>query len=424
MKALLGVVQLVVLLLFCSCQPQEQFVRIDMKQEEVLYINQLAALKVETSSMVTSFHVYKGKDKRLEIASSKIIDGESGFDYTPDVLADDQEIIIDGWDENENIVASNHYTVHVVEEPIVSIDSPASGQTVGVGESFFFKGQSDISVSSVEAMIGESLLFYTTKKSFQQPFSFDSGRGKRVISFLFKDERGRVLKQINRIIFIENDMQEEYFPLEEPLAQDLGKKLHLWSTYYYLHEADARENGITLRDMREKSLGVSLAQKDWCYAAMEGSVVVHALDGQVHSFNYAGTTESPYIDCSAYFPHKLGKTKFRPAKGEFGDGVKDYKLVPFRTIAVDPTHIAYGKVIYIPDARGNEVELPDGSVAYHDGFFFAGDTGGAIKKNHIDTFIGVAHSNPFSWVTSRSNDGFDAYIVENREDIEFIKQLH
>jgi 3D (Asp-Asp-Asp) domain-containing protein len=61
--------------------------------------------------------------------------------------------------------------------------------------------------------------------------------------------------------------------------------------------------------------------------------------------------------------------------------------VPFRTIAVDPTVIPHGSVLYIPGLRGSSVTLPDGTVRNHDGYVFAGDVGEAVKGNQVDFFI-------------------------------------
>jgi 3D (Asp-Asp-Asp) domain-containing protein len=64
--------------------------------------------------------------------------------------------------------------------------------------------------------------------------------------------------------------------------------------------------------------------------------------------------------------------------------VESYKLVPYRTIAVDPKVIPIGSVVYIPAIRG--IRLPTGET--HDGYFLAHDIGGAIKEKRIDIFVG------------------------------------
>ena len=54
----------------------------------------------------------------------------------------------------------------------------------------------------------------------------------------------------------------------------------------------------------------------------------------------------------------------------FGIGAPGYKLVPYRTVSVEPKRIPLGTVLFIPALVG--VRLPSGE--FHDGFFFAHDT--------------------------------------------------
>lgn len=68
----------------------------------------------------------------------------------------------------------------------------------------------------------------------------------------------------------------------------------------------------------------------------------------------------------------------------FGVGEPGFKLIPYRTVAVDPRRIKLGTVLYLPSLVG--VALPSGEV--HDGFCFAHDTGHGITGNRIDIFVG------------------------------------
>src|SRR5215471_5799078 len=54
----------------------------------------------------------------------------------------------------------------------------------------------------------------------------------------------------------------------------------------------------------------------------------------------------------------------------FGVGAPGYKLMPYRSVSVDPKRIALGSVLFIPALVG--VRLPSGE--FHDGFCFAHDT--------------------------------------------------
>jgi 3D (Asp-Asp-Asp) domain-containing protein len=64
-----------------------------------------------------------------------------------------------------------------------------------------------------------------------------------------------------------------------------------------------------------------------------------------------------------------------------------FRLIPYRSISVDPGQIKIGTVLYIPALAG--IALPSGVV--HDGFCFAHDTGQGIVGNRIEIFVGFEH---------------------------------
>ena len=73
--------------------------------------------------------------------------------------------------------------------------------------------------------------------------------------------------------------------------------------------------------------------------------------------------------------------------GARGVGVFDSlgcKVVAMRTAAVDATLIPRRTLLFIKETVG--LPMPDGSV--HDGYWYASDTGGAIKGPRIDLFTG------------------------------------
>lgn len=76
--------------------------------------------------------------------------------------------------------------------------------------------------------------------------------------------------------------------------------------------------------------------------------------------------------------------RFKVTEAPFGEGYASVPLIPYRTVAVDPTVIELGSILYIPSAVG--VQLEDGSE--HDGVFIAEDIGSAIGGNRIDFFVG------------------------------------
>ncbi len=205
-------------------------------------------------------------------------------------------------------------------------------------------------------------------------------------------------------------------PFETP-ARDL------WATYYYTPRFSHLDNGFELRDLNEAPLGPKLSHRQWCDSAMEGSVQV-LMNGEWRTYNYAGTSTTVQVDCSRYFKHPVGRTRFKLARGPYGDGVRNFILSPYRTIAVDPDVIPYGTVIYIDAARGLPFRMPDGSQRLHDGYFFAGDTGGLIRGQHIDVYIGIDTLSPFSWITSQSSSRIQYQIVPDTDLKEVLLELH
>ncbi len=107
------------------------------------------------------------------------------------------------------------------------------------------------------------------------------------------------------------------------------------------------------------------------------------------------------------------KARFKVVSHRFGCGVEQMPLFPYRTIAVDKEHIAYRTTIYVPSAQGLTFDHPEFGPLEHDGYFFAGDRGGAIRDNHIDVFTGNQRSNPFpTLIFSNPDRTFDAYLVD------------
>jgi 3D (Asp-Asp-Asp) domain-containing protein len=209
------------------------------------------------------------------------------------------------------------------------------------------------------------------------------------------------------------------FPAPSQLPDD--RKLKLWATNYHAYPAQAQQTGEPLRDMQGRDLGVLLTPSDWCRGGIEGTFCVTGLDGKPVVFNFAGSGDHQQVDCGAVLhSHNpavtgAGRNRYQMAKGPYGDGVKSFFLVPYRTIAVDKTEnpIPYGTVIYIPPARGQQLALPSGKQVVHDGYFFAADTGGAIKGPHIDVFTGIEDHSPFSFIKSVSTGIFEAFVIDD-----------
>lgn len=217
------------------------------------------------------------------------------------------------------------------------------------------------------------------------------------------------------------------FEIPAPAQGDLGQTYKLWATYYYLPELSEDSGTYPLRDMKGQELGPRLTLRHWCDTAMEGSVKINYKNGDIKTFNYQGVTTDYFVDCKSIFPRHtgIGKTKFREANGVYGDGLDDYILSPYRTLATDVNYIKPGTALYIPKARGSKITLPNGRVIIHDGYFFAADKGGAIKGSHVDVYIGVSkNASFFPWIGSSASKTFEAYVVKDPKIIQDLLELH
>ena len=255
-----------------------------------------------------------------------------------------------------------------------------------------------------------------------------------VSNFLFPFFSSSSFAQLNRenfsrLITLRNSQSN--FELPEPSISILGEKLTLWSTYYIIHEATTTqgENTFPLLDSNYQSLGIQLSHKDWCDSALQGTVRIFDNNRNYTTYNFDQRGEAEIfnsrddintVDCSKFFSslsettlEKMSRILFKRVDSPYGDGTDGFILLPYRSIAVDQNLIPLGTVIYIPSARGVEIELPSGEIVKHDGYFFAADIGSAINGNKIDTFIGVNRNNPFSHILSSQTATFEAFIVND-----------
>lgn len=218
----------------------------------------------------------------------------------------------------------------------------------------------------------------------------------------------------------------------ETLSSDKSKTpIRLWATNYYTPVYNSTESAVPLKKKDEKTIvykgrKVGLPHRKWCMAAMEGSVSIRMHDGRTKTFNYSGVG-SMQTDCTGYFRGKhraTGRVKFKEVESAWGLGVRNYSLIPYRTVAVDPKVIPYGTVLFIEDAVGKEITLSDGTTFTHDGYFFAGDTGGAIKNRQIDVFTGNNKNPNLDFIKSVSSGRFQAHIVNDPELIAKMDEFH
>ncbi len=214
-------------------------------------------------------------------------------------------------------------------------------------------------------------------------------------------------------------------------AMSRATPVTLWATYYSIHRAQPVASGQPLLNLQGQPLGPMLSGEDWCHAALEGTVQITDFAGRSAIYNFAGRGDTAQVNCSPFFSslssstlERVNRVRFAPAGNSYGQGTGGYRLVPYRTIAVDRSQIPIGSVIYIPEARGKIVTLPSGDRVIHDGFFFAADVGSGIQGNHIDIFIGTAMQNPFPFITSRSTGTFRAFLIQDADITQALFALH
>lgn len=213
---------------------------------------------------------------------------------------------------------------------------------------------------------------------------------------------------------------EDSHSFPEPNDTQITRRLELWATYYIVHAAEAVVDGIPLIDKDNNPLGPALTERDWCDAAVEGTVVVSSEDGP-RVYNYADHNGPTQADCGRFYSslstaviRGTNRVRFLETDTPYGLGVRGWHLNPYRTIAVDRRVIPYGTVVYIPAARGLSFPSPSGEVMHHDGYFYAGDTGGAIRGHHIDVFGGLHQGRLFpEFIKSVETGTFEAFIIQN-----------
>jgi 3D (Asp-Asp-Asp) domain-containing protein len=98
-------------------------------------------------------------------------------------------------------------------------------------------------------------------------------------------------------------------------------------------------------------------------------------DGRI--LNVSGRCSCDYSPC------------FKVTEAKWGTGGNGRALQPYRTVAVDPTVIKLGSLLYVPALDGQTMPGREPWGGYiHDGCVVADDTGGGIKGNQLDLFVG------------------------------------
>jgi 3D (Asp-Asp-Asp) domain-containing protein len=211
------------------------------------------------------------------------------------------------------------------------------------------------------------------------------------------------------------------FQLEAPSPDTLGPDLQLWATHYHTPIIRPAPETISaafpLLDRAGKGISPPLRHKDWCDAALQGSVSVKQGD-RATAYVFVDSKGPEQANCDEYLgklsegvKNATRRARFMKVNHALGCGVRNIPLTPFRTIAVDTDIIPIGSVIYVPELRGRTFEH-EGRVLVHDGYLFAGDRGGAIHGKHIDVFMTDTPETPFEDIfASNKQRTFSAHVV-------------
>lgn len=215
------------------------------------------------------------------------------------------------------------------------------------------------------------------------------------------------------------------FALEEPSAQALGPNLKLWATHYHTPIVTPAPEAISaafpLLGRDGSWISPPLRQKDWCEAALQGSVSVKQ-GGKSTAYVFVDSNGPEQTNCDEHLgslsdgvKNATRRARFMAVNHPLGCGVRNLPLMPFRTIAVDPNVIPLESVVFVPELRGRKFTYNDREYI-HDGYLFAGDRGGAIKGKHIDVFLVDDHYEPLEDLfASTDKRTFAAHIVDKED---------
>lgn len=212
------------------------------------------------------------------------------------------------------------------------------------------------------------------------------------------------------------------FSLDAPADKATGPNLKLWATHYHTPEVSPAATTISaafpLIGRNGSPISAPLSHRDWCEAALQGSVSVRS--GEINTaYVFVDSNGPEQANCDQWLgnlsegiKNATRRARFMKVNHPLGCGVRNHPLAPFRTIAVDPAMIPLESVVFVPELRGRTFRY-NGRDLVHDGYLFAGDRGGAIKGKHIDVFLnaqaGSVLEDLFASIDTRT---FAAHIVD------------
>ena len=131
------------------------------------------------------------------------------------------------------------------------------------------------------------------------------------------------------------------------------KKLMLWSTHYFVHQFKSG-GSVPIVYRNGKPSGLFADACDFCEASLQGSAYITDSDGNIKVVKFAKTGRRTFVNCrscekfsDSNAAGSWGNTLWIKSSG-FTGALRMYKLIPFRSVAVNRKGIPYGTVLYIP----------------------------------------------------------------------------
>jgi 3D (Asp-Asp-Asp) domain-containing protein len=163
-----------------------------------------------------------------------------------------------------------------------------------------------------------------------------------------------------------------------PDAGDPGASLGVFTLTYYWVAAEEDHPGVADTDVYDPDCAVITTTSADFFDALALEGTGRLLDGRV--LNYDGPCGCANSPCF----HEVDD------QHPWGSGSMNRALVPFRSVAVDPSVVPIGTKLWVEAFDGLLMpgEAPWGDFI-HDGCLSADDTGGGIDGAHIDFFAAI-----------------------------------
>ena len=192
----------IITMFICACETvSELTVSLNVKDSTIFYLNERVDLNVFAAEYVETAVVSLGEEYEWEV---EVNAGSGVFEFTPPIVGSNLTLKIEGYDSDMDLRHMASYQIEIIRDIKVTVSRPVSGETITVGEEFSVTGMFEQAVKTME-ILQDGRLFASIKSSpFDESFIFDSGRGNSQLSFLFKDEQGDILRELNRSVFLIN----------------------------------------------------------------------------------------------------------------------------------------------------------------------------------------------------------------------------